>query len=174
MLIAHEGPRSRFVPLSSLLHEFALAWPGAALPMASSVPVANDAVDTLARTLWGEARGEPLNGIRAVAAVVMNRVEHPRIRWWGTGVVGVCRAGKQFSCWNGDDPNLPKLLAVDGSNDRFRLCVDVAREAVSGLLPSRVRGATHYHHKRILPGWAQGKVPCEDIRNHLFYNDIER
>jgi len=182
MLIAHEGLQSRFVPLKPLLKEFDLSWPGAALPVAALAPatpppapvVAGDALDTLARTLWGEARGEPLNGIRAVAAVVMNRVEHPRIRWWGIGVVGVCRASQQFSCWNGADPNLPKLLAVDGTNDKFRLCLDVAQEAVDGRLQNRVKDATHYHHKSILPDWARGKVPCEDIRNHLFYNDIER
>ncbi len=190
MLIAEEGAASRFIALRPLLREFNLAWPGEAAAVAPPIPAAAmaappvrpaplpaagaDGLDTLARTLWGEARGEPLSGIRAVAAVVMNRATHPTIHWWGTGVVGVCRAGHQFSCWNGGDPNLPKLLAVDASDDRFRVCTGVARDALEGRLADERRlGATHYHDKRVMPDWARGHVPCADIRNHLFYNHIE-
>lgn len=182
MLVAHEGSMSRFLPLKPLLSEFNLAWPGevgeAALANASAAApqaaASADALETLARTLWGEARGEPLSGIRAVAAVVMNRATHPTVRWWGTDVISVCRAGKQFSCWNGNDPNLPQLLAIDESDDKFRLCTGVARDALQDRLQiERLLRATHYHNKKVAPDWARGKVPCADIRNHLFYNNIE-
>ena len=39
------------------------------------------ALDLLARTVWGEARGECFRGKLAVAWVARNRAEHPR--WWG-------------------------------------------------------------------------------------------
>src|SRR3546814_8421773 len=38
--------------------------------------IGNDPVDLLARTIWGEARGEPVRGMEAVAAVVMRSEEH--------------------------------------------------------------------------------------------------
>ena len=42
------------------------------------------AIDVLARTIWGEARGEPLRGQEAVAHVVLNRrnVARSRGRFW--------------------------------------------------------------------------------------------
>lgn len=186
LLVASEGEMCRFLPLDPLFQAFNLAWVNtsnlhattaasvdAAIP-ASAVLDPEAALDTLARTLWGEARSEPLQGIRAVAAVVLNRALHPKVHWWGQSIVGVCRAPKQFSCWNGDDPNLPKLLAVTEANDKFRICRSVAQDALDGKLQAaRENGATHYHTKAISPKWAEGKVPCADIGNHLFYNNIE-
>src|SRR3546814_9887201 len=63
--------------------------------------IGNDPVDLLARTIWGEARGEPVRGMEAVAAVVMNRVARPG--WWGRTVASVCTKAYQFACWNEDD-----------------------------------------------------------------------
>ena len=47
-------------------------------------------LDTLARTLWAEARGEGVAGMEAVAAVIMNRVNadlgnDDKPDWWGEG-----------------------------------------------------------------------------------------
>jgi spore germination cell wall hydrolase CwlJ-like protein len=130
------------------------------------------AVDTLARTLWGEARGEPVRGIEAVAAVVMNRVaaarQHPGM-WWGDGVASVCRKPMQFSCWNRDDPNAAKLRAVRAGDPVFNACLRIARRAVAGLLADPTAGATHYHTKSTAPRWAAGLAPTAEIGNHLFY-----
>ena len=45
------------------------------------------AADTLARTIWGEARNESDTGMEAVAMVVLNRVAHAQKAggkyWWG-------------------------------------------------------------------------------------------
>lgn len=186
VLVAVEGEMCRFLSLDTLFETFNLDWVNQSNLHAAQAPAAGaglplDAVrdpavslDTLTRTLWGEARGEPLRGIRAVAAVVLNRAMHPRVHWWGRTVVGVCRAHRQFSCWNSDDPNLPKLLAVTQANEKFRICSKVAQEALEGRLQQeRDLRATHYHTKAISPVWAKGKVPCADIGNHLFYNNIE-
>jgi len=147
--------------------------PGAVPP---AVAVSEDAVDVLARTLWGEARGESVRGIEAVAAVVMNRVRRARERggwWWGGDVVSVCRKPLQFSCWNPDDPNRAKLLAVTPADPVFATCLRTARRAVAGLLPDPTEGATHYHRTGIHPAWAQGRCACVEIGRHLFYNDVE-
>jgi len=131
------------------------------------------AIDTLARTLWGEARGQPVAGIEAVASVVLNRVkiagDHNGRYWWGGDIDGVCRKPYQFSCWNRTDPNLPKLLAVTADNADFVLCLDIAARAVDGVLPDSVSGATHYHAKQVHPYWAIKQKPVGKIGDHVFY-----
>lgn len=127
--------------------------------------------DILARTLWGEARGEPVRGIEAVAAVVMNRVRHGG--WWGNSVETVCRKPMQFSCWNPTDPNRAKLERVNEEDRIFRVCIRVARRAIAGSVDDPTRGATHYHIRGLLPAWAHGHEPSSEIGNHLFYNDVE-
>ncbi len=134
------------------------------------------AIDILARTIYGEARGEPVRGKEAVACVVLNRVRRARLRggyWWGGDVESVCRKPWQFSCWNEYDPNRAKLLAVDRTNRTFQTCLRVARRALAGTLQDPTKGATHYHTLNIEPPWARGRAACVIIGRHRFYNDIE-
>lgn len=143
------------------------------LPCGGSVDAA---VDTLARTLWGEARGEPVRGIEAVAAVVVNRVRRAVAAggyWWGGSVVAVCRKPWQFACWNPSDPNRAKLMVVGPSDPVFATCLRVARRAVAGVLPDPTGGATHYHRLGVHPAWAAERVPSAEIGRHLFFNDVE-
>ena len=176
--------RARLVPMS--LVPMSAATPAAtpattAPPAPSTAPPAaggptEEAVDTLARTLWGEARGEPVRGIEAVAAVVVNRVRRAERRgghWWGGSIVAVCRKPYQFSCWNANDPNRAKLLAVTAADPVFATCLRVARRAVAGLLPDPTGGATHYHRLGLHPSWATGHSPCAEIGRHLFYDGVE-
>lgn len=137
----------------------------------------NVEVDTVARTLWGEARGEGELGIEAVACVIANRVaiaakgRGPKMFGDGT-FERACHVPYQFSCWLPSDPNLAKLQSVGPDDKAFRLCLDIAEEAVSGKLQDVTGGATHYHTKQIKPAWAAGKAPCATIGNHLFYKGV--
>lgn len=66
--------------------------------------------DILARTLWGEARGESPVGQIAVAWTIQNRVNDGKAKsWWGEGYAGVCQKPYQFSCWSRNDPNYASL-----------------------------------------------------------------
>ncbi len=133
------------------------------------------AADTLARTVWGEARGEGAEGMIAVAAVVLNRIRISRDlggrHWWGRDAVSVCRARAQFSCWNPGDPNRAKLLAVDESDPQFRLAQDIAADALSGALPDPTFGATSYKvADRPWPySWGRLRLPLVVIGRHAFY-----
>ncbi len=139
--------------------------------VARSVPQADsDSLDTVARTIFGEARGENRGGRIAVAWVIRNRVSEPG--WWGDDYVSVCRKAWQFSCWNQGDPNYELLLRVDDSNAVFRECLDVADDVVSGRAPDPTYGATHYHHQAIQPTWSVDAEPSVRIGVHVFYNDI--
>jgi len=132
-------------------------------------------VEVLARTLYGEARGEELSGIEAVASVILNRVAFAKRRgryWWGNDIKSVCLKPAQFSCWNAKDPNRKKLLALSPRDPAYRLCKRIAKRAVAGELPDPTDGATHYHTHAVDPFWASGHVPVAEIGNHLFYKNI--
>jgi N-acetylmuramoyl-L-alanine amidase len=139
------------------------------------------AIDTLARTLYGEARGEGFDGRVAVAWVVANRFR--KNTWYGGSITEVCRKPWQFSCWNANDPNLPKLKAVDELDPLFAECIGIAGLVYAavfgriGALPATMKdptsGATHYHVSTMTPPWAVNKVPVCQIGRHKFYNDIQ-
>lgn len=133
-------------------------------------------IDILARTIYGEARGESVRGKEAVACVILNRVNRAKQRsgyWWGNSVKQVCLKPWQFSCWNENDPNRDKILSVEAGHKVFDTCLRIARRALSGCLEDPTDGATHYHNENVNPPWARGKPACAEIGRHLFYNDIE-
>lgn len=128
--------------------------------------------DVLARTLWGEARGEGALGMRAVAAVVLNRVAIATRKgrfWWGNSILQVCHKPYQFSCWNKADQNFKKISAVDERDLHFATALRIARRAVIGKIDDPTHGATHYHTVNILPFWAKDAKSCARIGNHIFY-----
>lgn len=136
-----------------------------------------DEVDTLARTLFGEARGGYHGDRVAVANVIMHRVNADlgndgKPDWWGEGVIGVCRKPSQFSCWNPNDPNRPVIELVTGENPVFAQCIAIAGAAVAGTLPDLVFGSTHYHTVSVQPAWSRGHKPVIRIGSHLFFNTI--
>lgn len=132
----------------------------------------DEAIDVLARTLWGEARGESPQGRIAVANVIMNRVKNPG--WWGRTVTGVCLKPKQFSAWNHDDPNRQKLLSVTPSDHVFAECLHIARKAVDGELEDNTNGADHYMVASITGRitWDDDMLETARIGNHVFFKRV--
>lgn len=133
-------------------------------------------VDVLARTLWGEARGEGSIGMQAVACVVLNRVAVSRRfggYWWGNDIVQVCHKPFQFSCWNKEDPNYRKLLALTEEDIHFATAMRIARRAILGFVSDPTYGATHYHARGIMPKWAVNQRPTTVLGRHIFYNLIQ-
>lgn len=136
-------------------------------------------VRMLARTLWGEARGEPTEGQVAVAWVIRNRAERGRFagRLFGQegAVAFVCLAPWQFSCWNEGDPNRTKLLVL--AEDQFVDQLAIASNVLDGLVADPTNGADHYHTIEP-PAWAQAWPPDwaptmrETARfgGHVFYD----
>lgn len=134
--------------------------------------------DVVALTLYGEARGESLEGQLAVASVLLNRRADGR---WGQTFTAVCRAPWQFSCWNVTDPNRATLnrLAADlehgtVTDAALRRCLWLADGVVAGVLPSSVRRATHYYATslRDTPKWAKTGTLVGRVGNHLFFEHV--
>jgi len=124
-------------------------------------------LDIIARTIYGEARGEPYEGMVAVAHVIFNRVKksgHTQTP------AQVCLKPWQFSCWNPRDKNHEIVQDVKLDDISFRLAMREALEAFDGA--DMTNGATHYCHIKLYPDWAQGHEPVKVIGNHKFYKDI--
>lgn len=145
------------------------------------VPDDWDELQVMARTLWGEARGDGLEGIEAVAHVIINRFH---ARKWFTGyrfvnavkiadIKQTCLKKAQFSCWNKNDINFPKIMKLNTENKEFRICLNVAARALGGDFYDFTNNATFYHTRNIRPSWALHHSPCYETKHHLFYNDIK-
>jgi N-acetylmuramoyl-L-alanine amidase len=125
-------------------------------------------VDILARTIYGEARGESDKGKIAVAWVVQNRAAAGG--WWGDDIVEVCLKPYQFSCWNPRDPNRSKLEILNSrGNPLFQICLDIASYVLTGKTPDPTKGANHYHADYVKPNWAKSANFTVQIGRHLFY-----
>ena len=122
----------------------------------------------MAKTIWGEARGESYEGKVAVGCVIRNRAEQPC--WWGKSIAGVCLKKWQFSCWNSNDPNSGKIAEL--SDDVLSPFVDIANSILEGSVDDPTSGATHYHTEAVDPKWAIGREATCEIGHHLFYKDI--
>jgi N-acetylmuramoyl-L-alanine amidase len=129
----------------------------------------NDPIDTMARTAWGEARGEGDAGITAVCWVIKNRAARPG--WWGKDIVGVCYARAQFSCWLPSDPNSSKIVAVTERDPVFARCLKIADDVFFGRVPDTTGGATFYHTLNCHPNWASAYRETVRIGHHIFYSD---
>lgn len=124
----------------------------------------------LARTVYGESRGQPFEGQKAVAHVVLNRVS------WKPGdpdhsIAAVCLRWLQFSAWNENDPNRSRMAAADLTDSSFRMALRAALEAYDEK--DFTLGSRHYHTKTIKPKWSEGHTPVVMIGDHVFYNDIK-
>ena len=126
-------------------------------------------IDLMARTIYGEARGEGLNGMQAVANVIMNRVNAGK--WYGRTVKDVVLKPWQFSCWNENDPNRNKILNVTTADNTFLAATSIAKSAYAGELPDITYGATHYHVYTMTPVWIGKMTKTAQIGNHIFYRE---
>lgn len=131
-------------------------------------------VHLLAATMWGEARSEGEQGMRAVGHVIVNRVGDR----FGGDLETVIRAPKQFSAWNLGDPNRPLVMhperyATGGVNlVTWQLAQSVAYEVLSGRSVDPTNGALFYHTRAIQPYWSRYGQGRTIIGAHVFYRDV--
>jgi len=125
------------------------------------------AVACLAQAVFFEAGFEPVEGQRAVAQVVVNRVRDPNFPASVCGVVyqGYARkTGCQFS------------FVCDGSMFRrppneaqWEEAKTIALDALNGYVDGTVGAATHYHAEYCAPWWRKSMVEVTQIGQHVFY-----
>jgi N-acetylmuramoyl-L-alanine amidase len=128
-------------------------------------------LDCLAKTIYGEARGERFIGQIAVAWVVRNRVAARR-PWYGSGIIGVCTKPLQFSCWNRFDPNRKLLDELKPDNPRYLKARDAALHVLNGEVEDPTDGATHYlalGSLKKIPSWVAYMKQTVKLGAHTFY-----
>jgi spore germination cell wall hydrolase CwlJ-like protein len=123
------------------------------------------ALRCLTQAVYYEAAYEPLQGRRAVAQVVLNRMRHSAFPNSVCGVVyqGVNRPVCQFSFTCDGSLNRRPNPAVWAESEM------VARDALNGHVEVRVGYATHYHANYVSPYWAPKLVKLAKIGAHIFY-----
>ncbi len=123
------------------------------------------ALKCLTQAIYYEAANEPVQGKRAVAQVVLNRLRHPAYPGSVCGVVyeGVNKPVCQFSftC----DGSLARTPLVNQWGESRK----VAEAALAGFVEPSVGSATHYHADYVLPRWAFTLDKIEKIGAHIFY-----
>jgi spore germination cell wall hydrolase CwlJ-like protein len=131
-------------------------------------------VHLLAATMWGEARSEGPDGMRAVGHVIVNRVGDR----FGADLETVIRAPKQFSAWNLGDPNRPLVqnperYARGGiALETWQQAQQIAYEVLSGQSVDPTNGALFYHTRAIRPYWSRYGQGRMELGAHVFYRDV--
>ncbi len=121
----------------------------------------------LANGIYFEARGESVQGQKAVAQVIVNRVKNPA---YPNSVCGVVYQNKhmknacQFS------------FACDGIRDRvsagrhWKMAKKVANDAIDGRVwLSSIGSSSHYHADYVKPRWRRSMKRMVKIGRHIFY-----
>ncbi|HWH18499.1 MAG TPA: cell wall hydrolase [Allosphingosinicella sp.] len=123
-------------------------------------------LECLTAAVYYEAATEGVDGQRAVAQVVLNRLRHPAYPGSVCGVVfqGSERAtGCQFT------------FTCDGSIARaphpafWARARAVAWSALNGYVHAPVGWATHYHTNWVVPYWSSSLVKLANVGTHIFY-----
>jgi spore germination cell wall hydrolase CwlJ-like protein len=123
------------------------------------------AVECLTAAIYYEAGYEPIEGRRAVAQVVLNRLRHPAFPKTICGVVfeGADHSGCQFSfACDGPPARAPDPAA-------FGRARQVAEEALAGRVEPLIGTATHYHADYVAPYWRRSLEKIRQIGTHIFY-----
>jgi len=124
------------------------------------------ALTCLTQAVYYEAASEGVDGGRAVAQVVLNRMRHPG---YPSSVCGVVYQGSDrttgcqftFTC----DGSLLRA-PVEALWARSR---KIAEEALAGRVFAPIGHATSYHADYVLPYWADSLDKTVQIGRHIFY-----
>lgn len=111
----------------------------------------------LAKAIYYESRGQPIEGQKAVAQVVINRSEHPA---FPNSMCGVIYQKAQFSFIG------TKLSAPRG--DQWALAKDIANTAISDGYAIPDFKALYFHATHVSPKWKRKRLA--KIGSHIFYS----
>jgi spore germination cell wall hydrolase CwlJ-like protein len=125
----------------------------------------------LSEALYFEARGEEVEGIFAVAEVILNRVDSPAYPDTVCGVI-YQGTGRKFECQFTYSCNGKKEIISE--KRAYERVAKVARLMLDGAPRRLTDGATHYHTKSVRPRWARVYPQTATIGYHIFYRQPDR
>lgn len=133
--------------------------------------------DITALTLYGEVRGESIEGTIAAGNVIRNRVNK-----WKKTYREICLQPNQFSCWNSNDPNYvilietsEKIFQHEFIGSKYQEVLWVAIGLMNNQLLDNVNGALYYltnelYHSPNIPTWARTATYSTRIGNQVYFN----
>ncbi len=137
-------------------------------------------VQMMALVAMGEARGDGIEGMRAVMHVINNRTKYGKR--FGKTVPEVILAKKQFSAILPDlnDPeayqgpqyeNFMSMMNTDSGDKLYNQAKKLAEQILQGKDEDITNGATHYYNPNAIdePSWAKGMTRTATIKSHIFF-----
>ena len=118
----------------------------------SEVMLTSEERDLVERIVASEARGEPIEGIMAVAQVIRDRSQ-----LWGMTVTEVCLAPGQFAAPYQGEISPEVVQAVWAVFDLGMSVLEIP--------------TTHFHADYVSPYWTADKVSRGSIGSHRFYGE---
>lgn len=154
--------------LAPLMLALTLAVPIAAPTVAEASPASSGGssgeLKCLAEALYFEARGESLQGQKAVAEVILNRRDSGKFPGSVCGVVKQGnKGGCQFSYHCGGNS---RAIREKGA---FLRAKRVAEAALNGAPRTLTGGATYFHTGAVRPSWSRKFTRTTRIGSHIFY-----
>ncbi len=111
-------------------------------------------LDLLARAVFSESRGEPYEGMVAVAAVILNRIDHPE---FPNTIAGVVYEPLAFQVVRNGQIN----------QQADELAIQAAFEAINGIDPSN--GALYFYNpNKTRNQWIRRRPVLTTIGKHIF------
>ncbi len=135
-------------------------------PGPAPLPHSVDAANIISYTIYAEARGEPWEGMKAVASVIRTRAMRSKL-----SLAEVCRQSRQFSCWN-DLADVPEFYITGEGIQPADL---VARTRCFGIAWVLMINKgdwdylTHFYNPdKAMPAWAYELRGVRTIGRHVF------
>jgi spore germination cell wall hydrolase CwlJ-like protein len=119
----------------------------------------NKSIECLAKNIYFEARSEPIYEQIAVGQVTLNRVNDER---YSKNICGVVYEPYQFS-WT-----LKKNHYI-AEKAAWKKALVIAKDLYYGdITKDYVKGATHFHTKKIKPSWSKNGYDKIALNSHIF------
>lgn len=136
-------------------------------------------LDIVFLTVFGESRGEVIEGQVGVACVIRNRFLTGKFKSYRD----ICLQAEQFSCWNVNDPNRPVLLEmaqklINGQliNEQpfERQCRLISDGVINHNIIDNTSGATNYLTESLWlnssrPSWAKNVKTAKQLGHQVFF-----
>jgi hypothetical protein len=140
--------------------------PAAAFKLKADTATSDRALECLTQAVYYEAASEGVDGQRAVAQIVLNRMRHPA---YPASVCGVVYQGSERTTGCQFTFTCDGSLARAPAQSLWKQARRIATEALAGNVFAPVGHATHYHADYVLPYWADSLDKSIQIGRHIFY-----
>lgn len=113
------------------------------------MPLTNSQLDTITRTVYGEAANQGPAGWAAVASVIDNRSNDGR---WSSDPAAVATQPGQFSTWNTGAGGNSLARNVSPDNPTYQQIYQTVQGVFDGSVPDPTAGAVYYYAPAGMPG----------------------